>query len=71
MKSNAYAYHRPSAAAEKTIRDLREAFARLHLLIETVPDGEPRTQSLLRLKEASMWATNAVIVADIESIPLP
>jgi hypothetical protein len=68
--ANTYAYHRPSQAAEKEILAVRDEYGKLHALLEkVVPESPERVQALTRLKESSMWAVNALIVADIEKTP--
>lgn len=60
-----YAHHRPSDSGVSRIRELREAFSRLHELVEaTAPASRERSVALTELETSAMWAIKAVVVND-------
>jgi hypothetical protein len=60
-----YAYHKPSSAGLKAIKNLREAFSSVHELIEEVaPNSRERSVAITSLETAAMWAIKAVVFND-------
>jgi hypothetical protein len=63
-----YAYHKPSVDGLTKISVLRQAFSKLHDLIEeTAPNSRERSVALTNLETTAMWAIKAVVCNDPES----
>ncbi len=68
---NPYDYHVPGPRARAEMKVLREKFAELHKLIESLPGGPSRERSLAltELETAAMWANKACVRSDSQSAP--
>lgn len=63
-----YAYHKPSAEGLDKISQLREAFSRMHNIIEELaPNSREKSVALTNLETTAMWAIKAVVCNDPES----
>ena len=64
-----YMYHKPSPEGLKRIAILREAFSKLHEVIEaSAPASREKSVAFTELETAAMWAIKAVVCNDPESV---
>lgn len=64
-----YAYHKPGEGGLAKITTLREAFSKMHELIQSIaPASRETSVALTNLETAAMWAIKAVVCNDPESV---
>lgn len=63
-----FAYHAPSSDGLEKISELREAYSRLHEVLDRVaPHSREKAVALTELETSAMWAVKSVVFNDPES----
>lgn len=61
---NPFGYFKPSEEMLPRIQEVREAYTKLHVFIQTLPASRQRSIAITDLETSAMWAIKGLVLND-------